>query len=328
MSSFYQGKKRYSKKEWRERNLQAYYDEKEYRKEELKKGLTETAERDIITRALLDSSLISTTVTQNYTHKIIQCGDYYQVYNYYDKKVKKEKGRERMDKNVNICNIDTDDLQTIKNGSPEIKTIEAKNIQRSKLSMQRLVKSNENIFKTFITLTFAENIKDIEVANKKFKNFRDSLSRFLKRQKKEFSYVCVPEFQKRGAVHYHLLTNLDIKENSDVIIPQKDKKNQYDVKYWTNGFSSVYPMDNINVVGYLTKYMTKDIDNRLWGKRRYLYSLNLIHPSTVYIDIDDLNDNSRLSFIELFSDLKYSNMYADSLGQVIEFREYKRKEYD
>lgn len=270
---------------------------------------------------LLDSSLISTTNEKNYTHKIVQCGKYYQVYNYYNHRVKKEKGMENFYESK-IQYVNTEDLSKTKYKS-ELRTIEMKNILRSKIQLQRLVKSNEEIFKTFITLTFAENEQDIILANKKFKNWRDTLSKYLRKQKKEFSYVCVPEFQKRGAVHYHLLTNLDIKENSDVIITQKGKKNQYDIKYWKHGFSSVFTLQNVNVVGYITKYMTKDIDNRLWGKRRYLYSLNLEQPSVIYLDEENEKENSHLLMIELLLKETYKNMYCDKLGQVIEFIEFK-----
>ena len=120
---------------------------------------------------LLDSSLISTTNKKIYTHKIIQCGDYYYVYNYYDKKIKKDKNMEKM--STNIVTVNTDYLVKKENLNKERK-IELKNILRSKFQLQRLVKSNEDIFKTFITLTFADNIQDIAKANKCFKNWRDT----------------------------------------------------------------------------------------------------------------------------------------------------------
>jgi len=98
---------------------------------------------------------------------------------------------------------------------------------RSKFQLQRLVKANESEFKTFITLTFVENITCVEQANIMFDNWRRS----IKRVKSDFKYVCVPEFQKRGAVHYHLLTNLDIKNDYNIITLQKGKLKMYDVKY-------------------------------------------------------------------------------------------------
>lgn len=189
---------------------------------------------------------------------------------------------------------------------------------RSKFQLQRLVKANEPDFKTFITLTFAENIKSIEQANIMFDNWRRS----IKRVKPEFKYVCVPEFQKRGAVHYHLLTNLDIKSDINIIELQKGKEKMYDVKYWNKGFSSVFNLENMNVVGYITKYMNKNIDNRLFGKRRYLYSRNLIQPVTSYIDLSNIYEFKQ--YIEILGyDKIYEKDYLDSFGEVIEFKEYK-----
>lgn len=74
---------------------------------------------------------------------------------------------------TNIVTVNTDYLVKKENLNKERK-IELKNILRSKFQLQRLVKSNEDIFKTFITLTFADNIQDIAKANKCFKNWRDT----------------------------------------------------------------------------------------------------------------------------------------------------------
>ena len=151
--------------------------------------------------------------------------------------------------------------------------------------------------------------------------------------------MCVPEFQKRGAVHYHLLTNLDV-ENSDIIIPQREftekqklemteaqRKKCKDVKYWKYGFSNVQNIDDIkNVVGYISKYMTKDIDNRLWGKRRYLASHNLKRPSTLFLNCDSDRGFEYLLDINVNYDLKFENFYSNPLGEVNNLKEYKKKE--
>lgn len=262
---------------------------------------------------LLDSSLISTTKNKTYYFKIIDCGDYKQIYYYDNIKIKKDKNLEK--------HIDNDYLfkkQNI-NRKNEKQYIEYKNINRSKFNLQRLVKANEQEFKTFITLTFEENVTDIEVANRKFRYWRDSMQRVFK----EFKYVCVPEFQKRGAVHYHLLTNLQIGVHTDLIIPQTNKKSQYDVKYWNNGFSSVFDLKDMNVVGYISKYMTKDIDNRLFGKRRYFNSKNLLIPTEYYINCEnDLEFEYILDIVNNYEEV-YSNGYLDLNKEVVYFREYK-----
>lgn len=54
-----------------------------------------------------------------------------------------------------------------------------------------------------LTLTFKENVTDLELANK-------ALSIFLGLARKKFGtfdYICVPEYQERGAVHYHIGLN-------------------------------------------------------------------------------------------------------------------------
>ncbi len=265
---------------------------------------------------LLDSSLISQTPTIKYNLKLIKCGDYYHIYKYsshHEKKLEKMKD----------SNLTTDVLinKTVNMKGREVVTkIEEKNIIRSKISLQRLVKCNEAEFKTFITLTFKDNVVDISEANKKFNSWRTR----MKRIKKDFKYICVPEFQKRGSVHYHLLTNIDINE-INLIIPQNGKTTMYDVYGWIHGFSSVFPLRDINIVGYISKYMTKDIDNRLFGKRRYLYSQNLTSPTTSFLNLDRVDDF--IKYIDLFDNSmteNYTNEYHDVFNNLIKFSEFKK----
>lgn len=281
---------------------------------------------------LLDSSLITETQNKKYTIKVIQCGDYYQVYRYNNVRIHKDKTQEKIKNLKNKDFIYTDMLITPKNyqNKPSRGVVEQKNIDRSKFQLQRLIKSNESEFKTFITLTFADNVTDIDIANKKFHSWRVKIKSIYK----DFRYVCVPEFQKRGAVHYHLLTNLEIDKDyhyirrgkntkSKLIVPQEGTKSQYDVKYWPNGFTSVFSMDNINVIGYLSKYMTKDIDNRLFGHRRYFYSNNLIRPNEMYINLSNDSEFNIIADIMSNCNIAYEKTYLDMFGDVVDFVEYK-----
>lgn len=58
--------------------------------------------------------------------------------------------------------------------------IELRNIIRSKLTCQRIAKSNTDKWETFITLTFEDNITEIKTANKKFRYFIDKVRRIKK----------------------------------------------------------------------------------------------------------------------------------------------------
>lgn len=267
---------------------------------------------------LLDSSLIKESKKICYQIKLIRVGEYYQLYYYNRLKIKKDKNLEEIKKK-----IDNDFLIKKDNyiDKPEKKIIEEKNINRSKFQFQRLVRTNESKFKTFITLTFKENITDVKEANYQFKKWVIA----IRQLKKDFLYIGVPEFQKRGAVHYHLLTNLDIKENHNIIIPQKNNKNCYDVKFWSYGFSSVFDVKNINVVGYMSKYMTKSCDNRLFAHRRYFYSRNLEKPEEFYLDTRKDFDFTLIADLLSNSNVTYENSYLDKFGDVIDFIELKKR---
>ncbi len=135
------------------------------------------------------------------------------------------------------------------------------NLRRSKQKLIRLINSNSD-FKTFLTLTFEENLTDLSVANKFFDRFIKRLRYFYPSLK----YVAVPEFQKRGAVHYHLLTNI-------VNIPQVELSD-----IWNNGFvfvNSIRKIDNIAL--YVSKYLTKEVCSVV-NKRAFFYSLNCLKP--------------------------------------------------
>lgn len=273
-------------------------------------------EHEVLHR-LLDSSLISACNTKYVNMKVVDCGDYKHVYEYKRLRIKTDKDLVKFkDKAVSVL----PKLNKSYKNTSELQEISVKNINRTKIQFQRLIQCNIKIFKTFITLTFKDNVIDVESANKKFATWRTNVKSIYK----EFAYICVPEFQKRGAVHYHLLTNLDI-TNSELIIPQANAKsqNQYDVKYWSYGFSSVFTVNNINVIGYMTKYMTKDIDNRLFSKRRYFYSNNLIKPVEYELDLSKMEDFVTLD--KLFDkeyNVNYSRSYEDFYGDPVNYKEY------
>lgn len=298
-------------------------------------------QRDTPGGSILDSSLITQTKLKNYSVKVVECGNYKSVYYYNNKKYLIDKKLEKINKYENakdyrktIINRMFDDLDLSKEKSrrvPTLKEIEEKNINRTKIEMQRLVKANIHEFKTFITLTFDTNknididINDISDANKKFNIWKT----YIKRLKNDFKYIYVPEFQKRGAVHYHLLTNIDY-DTSPLLLQEiktwnkksRTYKTGKPIKGWKYGYSMAIPLNGINIVGYISKYMTKDIDNRLFGYRKYSCSYNLKKPTEVYIDFDDPKDV--LYYLKSLNDMEvcYENKYYDKFGNEVIYIEY------
>lgn len=150
------------------------------------------------------------------------------------------------------------------------------NLSRSRKLVIDLAYENKDLWKSFLTLTFADNVKDIDFANQCF----NSWLTLIRRSFIDFSYLCVPEFQKRGAVHYHLLSNLEV--GGEFLPIQNEKKKMYDVKYWKYGFTSAFDLrladDKFNVSLYVCKYLYKDIDDRLFGRKKIMHSRNLNLP--------------------------------------------------
>ena len=257
---------------------------------------------------LLDSRLITRVRLEKYSYKIIKCGDYLQVYYY-------KNPRERQ----NVEKLDTNTLHRGSVGSREVKHIEDRNIIRTKLNCQRLAKANAKDWKSFITLTYAENMEDVAKSKKDLEYFVKN----IKKIKKDFKYIAIPEFQKRGAIHFHLLTNLSLQDNN-IITKQKNNNKYYDVKYWNKGFTSYEDIsgDVKKIVGYISKYMTKDnADDRLFNFKRYTASQNLIKPVTEFISMRD--KTSREWLINYFKDKEciYNNTYVDDYNRPVEFFE-------
>lgn len=195
-----------------------------------------------------------------------------------------------------------------KGGHKEIKDLmqKEKNYQnqnvRRRNNVRRLVCANftnENC--KFLTLTFAENVTDIKACNLEFKNFVKRLKHNYKLE--NLKYISVIEFQKRGAVHYHVMLNIPY-------IPQKDLQ-----KLWGNGFVFINKIDNVDNLGaYLVKYMTKDTsDIRLQGQKAFFHSKNLIQPIEITdIKYPDLYESHKMIFEEKIKQKKCTSVYEST----------------
>ena len=284
-------------------------------------------------RILLDSSLKSayrdnfTRHTQRvlYDVKIIKCGDYLQVYKFNSEKSKLDKNSWSDDEipKISIKDVDTEDLSK----TNQFKSILLSNAIRSNLNCQRICKANREEWETFITLTFSDNITDLTYANNKFHNWVSNVRKI----KNDFKYVAVPEFQKRGAVHYHILSNLGISDK-EIILKQKLKTGNaikcdqlYDVRYWSYGFARVdfIKNDYKKIYSYICKYMTKDIDDRLFGKKRYFFSQNLNQPKEEFLNLSNPRDYDYFMNLIQNKSIEYNNTYKDLISNNnIDFIEY------
>lgn len=131
----------------------------------------------------------------------------------------------------------------------------SQNLTSMKRSMKRLGRIVENNFfgnpnEIWLTLTYAENQRDLTKVYNNFKYFIQKLRDFVPERYGKLEYVYAIEPQERGAWHIHAL----IKSENMVYlyIPHKDIE-----RLWNRGFVSVrkiQPKDNI--AAYLNAYLT------------------------------------------------------------------------
>jgi len=145
------------------------------------------------------------------------------------------------------------------------------NVRRCRKNFERLVRSNiSGIEKpTLFTFTMLEVVR-IELA---YRCFTEFMVRFRKYAGKSFRYIGVPEFQKRGAVHFHALVwgvSKEILENE-----RNDRTIQH---LWARGYVDSIPTDGSpKLASYLSKYMSKAMyDSRLCYSKAYCSSRNCL----------------------------------------------------
>ena len=108
------------------------------------------------------------------------------------------------------------------------------------------------------------------------------LKRFIRRlyqsQGRGFRYVAVLEFQKRGAIHFHVL----IWGLPDYVI-KEEKFVRNLQRFWQRGFVDCRSgYGNFTIANYLSKYLSKTMsDKRLCGRRAYCSSCNILRPVLV-----------------------------------------------
>lgn len=198
-----------------------------------------------------------------YDTKLIKSGDIYEVFRY--------------ERAIKVGESKNEQGRRIEASEEDRKRHRRDTLSKAKTTVRRLINANVNAWgqsPKFLTLTFAENVQDIKMANYEFKKFRQRLEYLLNVKLK---YLVVMEFQKRGAIHYHaVFFNLPYIENEKI------------AEIWGHGFIKINAIDDVDNVGaYVSKYMTKEKyeeekTDRLVGQKSYFTSRGLNKPEEVF----------------------------------------------
>ena len=140
-----------------------------------------------------------------------------------------------------------------------------------RFEIARLVDTNFDNQTKFLTLTFRENIQDIEYTNNEFKKFIKRLNYDLYKTKTtHLKYLATWEKQKRGAIHYHIILFqfpfISIKRLTTI---------------WGHGFVKINKIDVDSIENrgrYISKYFDKDLELKEHKKKAFFKSRNLKLP--------------------------------------------------
>lgn len=169
-------------------------------------------------------------------------------------------------KNNIYVNLDTGEyIEKKKSDLKKFKTSNFTSVKHSIKNARRVINCNffGDLNERFITLTYADNMQDVNKLYNDFNKFIKRLKYFL--GDKNLLYINIVEPQGRGAWHCHLLVK------SDKIYKLTD----LDVYYlWGKGITYNTSLDNIDNVGaYLSSYLSNTKEKK--GARLFLYPQNM-----------------------------------------------------
>jgi len=162
-------------------------------------------------------------------------------------------------------------------------------LYRAKMTLRHLIAVNSVGFinpatklpykPIFLTLTFKDNVTDLQQANREFKKFIQRLNYDLKL---ELKYLTVPEvqkgrLQKYGVAVWHFHTIF-------FNLPFVDRIYDKFRNIWGQGHVIVKSVNDVNhLANYVAKYLTKDFTTEfdLKNQKRYFCSKELIKPMVI-----------------------------------------------
>lgn len=207
-----------------------------------------------------------------------------------------------VDQQGNEYEIIIDDCPMIEEYKEEVKQYNKEYYRRKqKIQLRRDIVENFDNKAYFSTMTFAENITEIQEGHKYINKFITN----LRQKDKQLKYICIPEYTKAGRVHYH-----------SIIQSEVYKKKELDSK-WLYGQAMVKNIREVDNLGaYITKYITKDIEEM--EGRIILKSRNLVSVEPEIYSYNPFEAHK----------ITYTKSWADYWGNTVTYLQYNlRRQY-
>ncbi len=183
--------------------------------------------------------------------------------------------------------ISTGEIKNYKTKDEKVKD-DAGNVRRTLTKLRQIIEYNTDKEKSlFITLTYADDIKDTKKMQKDFEKFISDLKKMFEKDQIKIEYIMIPEPQQRGAWHIHLIIIGDRPLFVD---------NKVVTKIWKNGQTKVEKIRNVSKIAhYLTAYVIGDnkvkkckLVDYPKGMRLYRRSSGIKTPPSQYLKGDAL----------------------------------------
>jgi len=239
----------------------------------------------------LDIRAVDKKLVKTSDVRIVKCGRIVELYEYQTPYI------------YNLGKTKTNDSGTEESRFSGLRT---DNIERSRRKIKRLINSNAFVWgyhPIFVTYTFKENVTDIKEANRIFKAHHQRLR--LRHVGRSLRYLAVPELQKRGAIHYHVVYfDLPFISGIKTIFSES----------WGHGFVQIKAVKHVKNIGaYVSKYFSKQwFERKDKGAKCYFSSEGLYQPE-VFRSLDNLKsfgkmvtEHTQEFFSEKYGLIKYS----------------------
>jgi len=173
-------------------------------------------------------------------------------------------------------------------------------IARTRYTLFHLIRCNQERVNIFVTLTYEANQTDLKTAKRHFKLFLLRLNYEVRQKSK---YICVPERQERGAVHFHC-----------IFFGLPYRPLQVFKAIWPHGDARFERTRQVrSIASYVAKYVTKQSFDFPKGTRIIMRSRNLVTPTvlieglTSFPDIVDYREPVEITDGKLKKVIVYDN---------------------
>lgn len=172
------------------------------------------------------------------------------------------------------------------------KRSEVESRNRTVQSIYGIARSNK--WDLFLTITFNPQLVDSTNYEEVVKKTSNWINNLKKRVAPNMKYLLVPELHADGKKwHFHgLLANCDelTLVETDIV---RNGKTVYNLDNWKYGFTEVTKVeDTRRVSSYISKYITKEVCDVTFGKKRYWASKNCVRAEQLMSHevIDDIQE--------------------------------------